>query len=500
MVVSLVNRLPAPTEFFALLETWFQNKRFDESALQDMLFLLDDVISKDPVFVDTVAKLYLRCKPPGYSFSRGTVSWLVYVHARAGSKDSAKEWIDPERHAGASSPNPYTSLLRFVDGSSGDDELYLWIIQRMREFQIQPDLPFYNALLFAEFARRRYEHAFKIYALLKSSDDPAVTPDGLTFTTLFRVQLDMSRPDTQRMRSMPGAPSPRQLYREMIACHVSRTDNGLEGTLTDSTLVLALRVFMKRRDYAAAFVALKTIQHCKMPIDLEMYHRILAFLMQRIEQQLSSVAVRRGPRSSWSYRFLGLATAPTKQRPVYDPRVLDAVLRIGMIRRLSLDYVAPQLELTDDDPPEERPDFDAPAGSSTHKQSAPTRSPKLPESSFDFETYTKAFRIHGMPTTLDVTGTVKSNPRRIYSATPLERILRRAMLADRPASIVAAMKDVNTELAMAKEQMLGDLKNKLSRSSAGKQKRRDVDRSGSKKQADGAASGRAGDNAVEADG
>ncbi|KAH9928822.1 uncharacterized protein B0H18DRAFT_1210015 [Fomitopsis serialis] len=485
-VISLANRSPAPEEFFALLEMWFMNKRFNEHAFQDMLFLLDNTISEDPAFVDAVAKLYLRCKRPGYSFARETISWIVYVHARAGSKGSAKEWLDPERHAGASGPEPYTSLLRFIDGSSEDEELYRWIVERMQELEIQPDLAFYNALMSAEFARKKYDNAYKIYGLLKASPDPAITPDEITFAMVFRASLYMSQPRsflTRRIGRPRGAPSPRQLYQDMIRCHIARARNSFEGVLSSSSLISAMRVFMDRRDYAAAFVVFKTMRQCELPMDLVMYQRILAPLMRRLKHELPLLAVESDPRSFWSYRFLGLSTAPSRQRPAYNSRVLDVLLRIGTIPRLSLAYVAPELELATEAHSESPPGFEAPAGSSsTRNRPPPARPPTQLEddatpSAADeakYEAFTKVFREHNMPSTLEVAGLVESVPHQVYSPVPLERILRRAILAARPDSVLSAMKEVNSELAVAKEQMIGDLAFELSGFSTRKRKPRYV--------------------------
>ncbi|KZT67026.1 hypothetical protein DAEQUDRAFT_427838 [Daedalea quercina L-15889] len=478
-VISLANRSPSPEEFFALLETWFQNNRYNERALQDMLFLIDDAISKDPAFIDSVAKLYLRCKRPGYSFTRETISWLVYVHARAGSKSSAIEWLDSSRHAAASSPGPYTSLLRFMGDSPVDEELYRWIVARMQELAIEPDLPFYNAVMSTEFAMKKYDNAFEVYALLRGSAEPMTTPDARTFAMLFRALRDMSQPRSFLTRAIERprrAPSPRQLYQDMLRCHLKRTKNKFEGVLSATSLIPAIRVFLERRDYAAAFVVLKTMLQCDVPIDLVMYQRVLSPLMKRLKHELPLLAVESNPRSFWSYRFLGLASAPTRQPPTYNMPILDMILRIGMVSRLSLAYVAPRLNLAANPPLEEtRSGFEAPAGSSRMYDEFPSARPTKDGSApIDYEASVKDFRAHEMPSTLEVADVVDSDLYKAYSAVPVERILRRAILADRPASILAAMKEVNGELATAKEQMVGDLGFELSGFSTRKRKPRYV--------------------------
>ncbi|EPS95196.1 hypothetical protein FOMPIDRAFT_1062824 [Fomitopsis schrenkii] len=463
-VISLVNRSPEPEDFFALLEKWFSNSRFNERAFQDMLFLIDDVISEDPAFIDTVAKLYLQCKQENYAFTRETLSWIVYIHARAGSKKAAKDWLESDQPAAAHSPEPYVSLLRCAGDSSEDEELSRWVIQRMRDLDITPNLAFYTALLSTQCAQKRYDAAFKMYAALRESPEPALLPNKLVFAHLFRAHREMYQPRSLRTRTIErphAAPSPRQLFRDMVLCHAARTEHGLEGTLTSSSLIPALRVFLWRRDYAAAYVVFKVMRLCKVPMDLEMYQRILAPILRRLKEELPLLDSEEGTRSWWTHRFLGLSSAPRKVRPVYGTPVLDMVLRIGMQSRLSLAYIAPKTYAAARPPP------NGPHSAPGAHAGAPSmleelKSSRLPGLSDDPDHDAEQdFREHEMPSTQEVAGVVKVNPFNVYSPHPLERILRRVILASRPPSSAAPMNDVNYEIGTANEQMGKNLKIKL---------------------------------------
>ena len=456
-VISLVNRSPEPEEFFALLEKWFKNERFNERAFQDMLFLIDDVISQDPDFIDTVAKLYLQCKHDVSAFSRETLSWIVYIHARAGSKKAAKDWLESDQPEAERSAEPYVSLLRFIGDSSEDEELSRWVVQRMRDLGITPNLSFYTALLTAQCAQKRYDSAFQIYAALRASADPALLPNKFIFAQLFHAHREMYQPRSLRTRTIErprAAPSPRQLFRDMVLCHTARTEHGLEGTLAGPSLIAALRVFLWRRDYAGAYVTLKMVRVCKLPINLEMYQRVLAPILRRLKQELPLLGVEEDSRSSWTYRFLGLSSAPNRQRPTYGTPVLDMVLRIGMVPRLSLSYIAPKLSAASSTPPGGPLRSDVQAGSPN--MSGELDSSQLPGQPDDDAV--QDFRGNEMPSTLEVAGVERVNPFNVYSAVPLERILRRAILAGRPPSSAAPMKDVVYEIAMANEQMGKNLK------------------------------------------
>lgn len=450
-VISLVNRSPEPEEFLALLEKWFKNIRFKERAFQDMLFLIEDVISEDPAFIDTVAQLFLQCKPDNYVLARETLSWIVYIHARAGSKKAAKGWLESEQPAAKRSPDPYASLLRFAGDSSDDKELSHWAIQRMRELGITPNLAFHASLLAAQCVQKRFDTAFKMYAALLESAEPALLPNKLIFSQLFGAYREMYQPRSLRTRMIerPRAPpSARQLFYDMMSCHAARTNHNLEGTLTNNTLIPALRVFLWRRDYPAAYVVFKVILLCKLPVDLEMYQRILAPILRRLKEELPLLDAEDSTRSSWTRRFLGLSSAAHKIRPVYGTPVLDMVLRIGMVPRLSLTYIAPKLHAAPVPPPRTR---SAPGASSVIGE---LKSLHLPgQSDVPDDDAVQDFREHDMPSTQEVAGFVKVNPFYVYSPHPIQRILRRAILASRPPSSAPPMADVNYQIAVANEQM-----------------------------------------------
>ena len=163
----------------------------------------------------------------------------------------------------------------------------------------------FNILLSREVRSGKPRNALAMYSALKGMD--FMFPDAFTFGSLFTLYRGI-RP--RIMRKLVPTPESthliplRQLYSEFIDA-TQRTHFPVE--MTTSLLSVALRAFLRQRDYAGAFVILGTFSYYRLPLDHHTYYVIMKHLVGRIwiETTIKRLLSPQ-PEVKWSDRFLGV--------------------------------------------------------------------------------------------------------------------------------------------------------------------------------------------------
>ena len=222
-------------------------------------------------------------------------------------------------------------------------------------------------------------------------------------------------------------PSLREVYRDIWQVHYRLTNNSprrRSSVLNATILNKFISSFTRCEDYAAAYVALRALRLCDLPVSLDTYKSVLSPLFDRIQAELLA-----GPSSaedpieedvhlkeSWALRFLGY---PDHAYLRVDVNMVDAILHVGENAEAALD----PLVWT----PEEREAMIA---------------QKLPwEKRYD------------MPNASQLIG-LEPSTYKIFNSTPLHRILRRAILAVPRKVFFSPAIFVSKMLRDAKQEML----------------------------------------------
>ncbi|PCH41715.1 hypothetical protein WOLCODRAFT_143722 [Wolfiporia cocos MD-104 SS10] len=449
-LIGFLQHSPSEQEVMDVFRKFFAHEQFDEQSLQDVFNVMEGNTNSPPEFFDKVTELFIQSRGTGYRLSDATINMLVHLHIRTGSVASAQRWVTrnwdgPSTQEPPSTPRTYTTLLREVAASAPADTaaVYKWIYSEMNARGIRPDLPFYNALVAAEVARKRYAQAFQIFHLLRSFRVREMTPDAYTFVSLFRALRHIDRPrsaKTRKARRPDNAPTTRVFFCEMFSCHLTYTGGqprNKSPVFTADALHKALAVFMLQGDYCAAFIVLRILHLLELPVDHCTYRTVISALTARIGRELVYLPKSSEPHWYWSYRFLGMATYPVGKSVDVDKSLLESILRIGMEKRLSLEYIPPR-----------------------HDESAqanPAHNEGLKGSldgSSDVSRPAPATNEYTIPSMEQLVGDEEPPPFMAFDIVPLGRILRRAILAECTRIEQSFAKEVSLEIAEAKREML----------------------------------------------
>ena len=421
-IITLAEQAPPDEVVLDAIRQAMANRSFTERALLMLLRLLGDSLRAAPQFIENVVLHFLVNQPPGYRLSARTRKYVVQAYLRLGDRDRASRWssadfVPPLPGAGPDFRSPYTTLLRDLAASDPSFSQYVSALAKMRKEMpaLVPNLPFFNALLSHEVNRRNFTAVFAIYERMMALRSKTVTPDTDTYAIIFRAISRLSTSSRRRrglhvLRPPPNMPDPRVVYRDMLTCHIEHqaaANSHISPALALPSIHAALHTFMSTRDYPAAFNVVRAFRayptHIDRPV-LATYHAVVGDLLKRIKAELPTLPLQTEHQRVWTYRFLGLGAVPRHWRASIpcDLSMLRRVLHMGTEPRLNLEFV--HVSDFDDDAVAQHPERGVRAE-------------------------VNKFIEHGIPTPLQFAEAEPVPELKPFEVAPLERLLRRAMLA-----------------------------------------------------------------------
>lgn len=188
-------------------------------------------------------------------------------------------------------------------------------LEQMEKQGIQPSLSVWNSLIAFEVRANSLHRPFAIYNALKGRS--GFLPDQNTFGSLFKALNHFYNPKRRRFRygrRLPDTiPTPRELYREMLG-YLARHPRESRFHLTTSLLNTILRSFVFDKDYAGAYLVLRLSYSQHVPVNTKTYFIVFRHLMNRITYGIR--ATRKMGSVTWADRFLSLPY------PISDPSFL----------------------------------------------------------------------------------------------------------------------------------------------------------------------------------
>ncbi|EIN04339.1 hypothetical protein PUNSTDRAFT_122900 [Punctularia strigosozonata HHB-11173 SS5] len=300
-----------------------------------------------------------------YELHETTVCALVNIHSKLGTYDSAEALLEDADVASVfqaflanlsdeidtkqSSSNVEMPTQDPICGSGRLPPPYMSaeeVLARMASSGVPPDIVVFNILIAREVRRSQLEKAFAIFEMLLAA---GLTPDGTTFASLFvalkkleRARIDMAegRRRSARTRRVKvgehmrtthrslnteigfgdqhSGSRLRALYHAMLYTHAKETTGRMAASskiVTSSTLTVALRAFLAARDYAGAYVVIRTFAICRVDVPARAWLSVFKELSRRARldipqaQRQLAISARWGVGDekgmTWILQFLG---------------------------------------------------------------------------------------------------------------------------------------------------------------------------------------------------
>ena len=318
---------------------------YSERSLCQLLDVMKNHPLIDAQFVSKLVDEYVDSRGSGYVLKLDTINRLVLFYAHVGSVDAAENLVvsHQDTHSGPRHANaaPYTTLISELTNKACLTSSRLnFLIDKMQQSQIKADLPFLNVLVQVAVRNGNVHQAFSLYETILKHAAPYMIPDSFAFGSLFnalqRIWTTRS-PSLLCARLPPNAPTPRQLFRQMLECHVLAiqvADPRTHPVVRISTLNVALRMFMLSMDYPSAFVALQALRALHLNPDVRSYRFVLTVLLAHLKLGLQAAADEQpspSPFAPWAVNFLGGAAQASRLQPEdMQPELASALLSLAV--------------------------------------------------------------------------------------------------------------------------------------------------------------------------
>ncbi len=324
-------------------------RSYSERRLCQLLDVMKNHPLLDSQFVSNLVDRYIDSRGSEYDMKPNTINKLIRFYSHVGCMDTAEDLVvshqDAHNRPRPANAGPYTTLISELSnkGSLSSSRLES-LLDKMNQSQIKVDLPLLNVLIQAAVRKENLHQAFNIYETIMRDASAHMIPDSFVFGSLFNAlqRIWTSRsPSLLRARQPPNAPTPRQLFRQMLECHVLAIQAAgprAHPVVRVSTLNVALRLFMLSTDYAGAFVTLQTFRALDLKPDVRSYRFVLTILSAHLKLGLQQAATDQAhpnsnsPRATWAVNFLGgHARAAGMQPEDLRPEVAcAALLELGL--------------------------------------------------------------------------------------------------------------------------------------------------------------------------
>lgn len=294
------------------LKKLFENKAYDVPAFMDLVHYLTDDKRASGALVDDLAHAFMSIRQIKLSEHPDLVGELASINMRAHRLDAAQTWLQVfEDMCGAQGMlpdvTPYSDIISTLnDTYPKDGDAIQDVLFRMKSAGVSPDASVFNALIRVNLAQRRYQEGFALYRVLMDKRSDELMPNDVTYKMLFRATNLLSHSHViRRPRQPENAVPPRTLFREMLACHLEQTKGrplGRSTVVSVSVFHLALRTFMAREDYAAAFIVIHALHAFGFQPNLQTYLIVFVNLLHRMKHETNL------PRSEGTYRLVDFLT------------------------------------------------------------------------------------------------------------------------------------------------------------------------------------------------
>jgi len=320
-------------------------RSYSERRLCQLLDVMKNHPLLDSQFVSNLVDRYIDSRGSEYDMKPNTINKLIRFYAHVGCMDTAEDLVvshqDAHNRPRPANAGPYTTLISELSnkGSLSSRRLES-LLDKMNQSQIKVDLPLLNVLVQAAVRKENLHQAFNIYETILRDASAHMIPDSFVFGSLFNAlqRIWTSRsPSLRSARQPPNAPTPRQLFRQMLECHVlaiqAADPRAHPVVVRVSTLNVALRLFMLSTDYAGTFVTLQTFRALDLKPDVRSYRFVLTILSAHLKLGLQQAATDQAHpssnsrRATWAVNFLGgHARAAHMQPEDLRPEVACAAL------------------------------------------------------------------------------------------------------------------------------------------------------------------------------
>ncbi|KAL1750022.1 hypothetical protein FB107DRAFT_267614 [Schizophyllum commune] len=425
LVIALATDPSDERAIHAELAECFKRPIFADQDLPPLISLMKR-LGHPPSAIIPVVGIYLAVKTqdPSYRPTQDLISDFVELQMQAGMEQEARITLRQYhgRTLDASVEDQAELLSSLIAHDENDAEADTRLVRAGLRLATQRDDPdagvdvhILNAILHRQIAHERWELAFALYGVLvELGARTPVRPDGETFQAIFYATTLLYKPvvatrnaarkQELAQRVPENAVPPWRVFQDMMRWQFNQAYERPDSSaaLAQASLVSALRALLATEDYAGAWVALRQFAERGLAVPPQAYLYVMRHLAKQIRK---SVAATSAEVSSYAAAVERGTVQPRERDPVSrwyahligEDSTLDLADDAAVAARLLARGQEPIEEIADP-PPTSEPDAAVPI----------------------------------LPTYAHMTLKKALPPRTFLPPTPLENLMRRAVLLSAP--------------------------------------------------------------------
>jgi len=306
LAIGLILSPNKYNEIMPSLRIIFGGEKFSEEDFIILLATFQDLHASSSLMIQVIQE-FLNSRGEGFLPCQRLVNLLVGLMVKEGLVQEAFELIANHDNSNeiddATRSHPYASIISSLDTFDPLSQKSINdVLAEVRARQIEYDASILNALISQQVRKKDVDKAFQVYgALMENYKEGLLSPDRYTFGNLFKM---ISRLD----ESSPLPVPPRHLFRDMLSVMFSDQKvhkNTKTGIIEGYHLLMvhALRAFLSRHDYAAAYQFTKILVRLGLPVSGDVYYTVVKHVAGRVLQDVQQA--RKAGGSPWVHRLLG---------------------------------------------------------------------------------------------------------------------------------------------------------------------------------------------------
>ncbi|KAI6039262.1 hypothetical protein EDC04DRAFT_1771543 [Pisolithus marmoratus] len=270
----------------------FADESYDTTAFMQLFYFMLSVKKAPVAVVDNLTRIYTTVKKVELCSCPDLIDEVVRVNTQAGRLGVAERWLRAYEESCQSGnvgtdASPHAALLDTLMRVDPKNVSALQaILEKMRAAGIPPNISIFNTLISVNVKQGRFREAFELYHVLVTQRSEQLVPSDVTFKILLRATRLLGR--KRRAVRLLNVMEPRQIFREMVECHLQQTGGqplGRSSSMSASALQMALRTLIARSDYLGALVVVRVLDVFGFSADLQSYRIVLAHLLSRIKRE-----------------------------------------------------------------------------------------------------------------------------------------------------------------------------------------------------------------------
>ena len=275
-------------------------------------------------FLAALVGLYAQRQGEAYHPRSDLLGYVALQAARAGDLQAALDLLTSrpslaEKAKERDLQRTFVDVLSVIrDKELGGEQLTQRVVEALSKIGVRPDTAMFNVLLSREVRMGYVDEALGLYDVMQSLSGDLVLPDEYTYGSMFALHRTVVT-RIARNHSSANVLRPEDCRKVFQDMWKDSRREAYPVQLSTPLLNVALKAFLRHRDYAGAHSVLSMFSERGVQVDHRTWYSVVKAVIRRLFQDLGS----KDAMLTWGQRFLGV-----EGRTEIDEEMVEYILEL----------------------------------------------------------------------------------------------------------------------------------------------------------------------------